>query len=98
MPHSNTPPVHEPGAVLHLTGNVIWKRRVLAVSAPQADFDVRAVLTEAVRHLIEAEFRADMASETQYLAALDARELETLSALLRKLNQSIEASLAPPNP
>ena len=57
-----------------------------------------AGLTEAGRHLTEAAFRADMASETQYLAALDARELETLSALLRKLNQSIEARLAPPNP
>lgn len=57
-----------------------------------------AGLTESGRSLTEAAFRADMASEAQFLAVLDAQELDTLSALLRKLNQSIEARLAPPDP
>ena len=57
-----------------------------------------ASLTESGRQLIEAAFRADMANEAQFLAALDAQELETLAVLLRKLNASIEARLVLPDP
>ena len=33
-----------PRSVLHLTGDMIWKRCMVAVSAPWTDLDVRAVL------------------------------------------------------
>jgi hypothetical protein len=48
------------------------------------------VLTAAGKERAEKAFRADMASESSFLQALDAGQRETLAALLRKLIVSIE--------
>ena len=41
---SGTPPVHAPGAVLHLPGNVIREWGVLSMLTSWTDLDVRALL------------------------------------------------------
>ncbi|WP_425144950.1 MarR family winged helix-turn-helix transcriptional regulator [Deinococcus sp.] len=86
------------GGLTHRLGRLEQAGLISRRSTESDGRSLSAGLTEAGRQLTEAAFRADMASEAQYLAALDAQELETLSALLRKLNQSIEARLAPPDP
>lgn len=48
------------------------------------------ILTEAGIALAEEAFRTDMASESRFLAALDAHEREALADLLRKLIVGIE--------
>lgn len=54
---------------------------------------VLVALTDAGRTLAEQAFRADMANEAAFLQGLDADERGSLAALLRKLVNSVEATL-----
>ncbi|WP_183431039.1 MarR family transcriptional regulator [Mesorhizobium sp. RMAD-H1] len=62
--------------------------------SPRDGRSVLVALTEAGVALAEEAFRTDMASESRFLHALDAKERETLAGLLRKLIIGIENELA----
>ncbi|MFS2180286.1 MarR family winged helix-turn-helix transcriptional regulator [Rhizobium pisi] len=63
--------------------------------SPRDGRSVLVALTEAGAALAEKAIRTDMASEASFLQGLDARERETLAALLRKLIGGIEWELTP---
>ncbi|MBB3133321.1 DNA-binding MarR family transcriptional regulator [Rhizobium pisi] len=63
--------------------------------SPHDGRSVLVALTEAGAALAEKAIRTDMASEASFLQGLDARERETLAALLRKLIGGIERELTP---
>lgn len=58
--------------------------------SPHDGRSVLVALTEAGAVLAEKAFRTDMSSESSFLLALDGKEREALSALLRKLIVGIE--------
>jgi DNA-binding MarR family transcriptional regulator len=90
------------GGLTHRLGRL--ERAGLITRIPDAQ-DGRSLAVELTAHghdITEAAFRADMASEAQFLAGLTSVELETLAALLRKLHLTVETStvetrVAPPN-
>lgn len=59
-------------------------------SAPDDARSLLVTLTPQGRALAEAAFREDMAFESNVLGALDAEELQSLEALLRKLVTSMQ--------
>lgn len=78
------------GSLTHRLGRLEKARLIRRVPS---DIDGRSLaveLTEPGRNTAEAAFHADMADEAQFLAHLEPDELETLAALLRKLNRGIE--------
>ncbi|WP_163266423.1 MarR family winged helix-turn-helix transcriptional regulator [Chelativorans alearense] len=62
--------------------------------SPHDGRSVQVALTEAGVARAEEAFRTDMANETPFLQALDAKEREALAGLLRKLIVGIENDLA----
>lgn len=54
-------------------------------------------LTTQGHDITEAAFRADMASEAEFLAGLTESEFETLAVLLRKLHRAVEKRVAAPD-
>jgi DNA-binding MarR family transcriptional regulator len=62
--------------------------------SPHDGRSVLVALTEAGAACAEQAFRTDMANESSFLQALDAKEREALAGLLRKLIVGIENDLA----
>ncbi len=58
--------------------------------SPEDGRSLLVSLTDDGRQRAEAAFRADMASEAEFLAGLNADEREALAALLRRLSLSVE--------
>ncbi|QNQ11293.1 MarR family winged helix-turn-helix transcriptional regulator [Sphingomonas alpina] len=63
--------------------------------APRDGRSVLVALTQAGIELAEQAFRTDMANESSFLHALDAKEREVLAVLLRKLIVGIEGKALP---
>lgn len=76
-----------------LTHRLIRLEKAGLVRREKSPSDARSLLvalTDKGKTVAEEAFRADMASELRFLDALSAEERETLAALLRKLNASLE--------
>lgn len=78
------------GSLTHRLGRLEKAGLIQRIPSDSDGRSLAVELTEPGRVLVETAFRADMASEMRFLAPLSEDELETLSALLRKLNRGIE--------
>lgn len=78
------------GSLTHRLGRLEKAGLIRRVPSQTDGRSLTVELTEAGHGRTEAAFRRDMASEAQFLAHLDPDELQTLAALLRKLNRGIE--------
>jgi DNA-binding MarR family transcriptional regulator len=81
------------GGLTHRLGRLEKAGLILREKSPRDGRSMLVVLTAAGKERAEKAFRADMASESSFLQALDAGQRETLASLLRKLIVSIETEL-----